>query len=484
MIRACALIAFFFTVFPSFAASQPQAQALTPYQSQIEAGPNENFDYAATQLWMPIVPAKTRGVLCIILHPLARGGSILAYPQPWIEMARKENCALMAISFAQSDDATRDWCRADQGTGRALLASLTNISHQSRVPALADSPLVVVGVCAAGQFAYHLAAFAPTRVVSFVTIGGGKHDLSKFRATTSIPALLVTTPDRGSVPVQNLLSLYTEGKTLSAPWEITSEPIAQYDAGLCSLRVISYLRQRLGDLGKSPGRGDADLNKSAYDWLPISICGVKLPEQVFIAPLTRSLGTINSNNGIQKLSFIVETTANSQVDYVFPINSDNAFQLSLTKESLRLWHLECRLDPNNLPLGPSNLVIKIRFSARGKQLLGEARANLSGFVAGSLNWQPHVLNFGSVKPGHAATAFMKICCSNEGAIQIEGVTSPYPWIKVTNRLVSDDNIIKCVVTVPSAGYSQGFAGYLFVKLRVPQHRSLKILCFGSVNAKT
>jgi hypothetical protein len=397
-------------------------------------------------------------------------------------MARKENCAFMSISFAQSDDETLDWCRADSGTGRALLASLTNISYKSGVPALAHSPLVVVGVCAAGQFAYHLAAFAPTRVASFVTIGGGKHDLSKFKGTISIPALLIATPDRGLVPVQNLLSLYAEGKQFSAPWEMASEPIARYDAGMCSSRVTSYLSQRLVDLGHL-SHPVVDSSSNSTLWLPISIRGVRLPMEVSILPSVQSLGTLNPSTGVQTLSFAIQAAPNAVVDTLSTISSNEALQASLSKKGPRQWQLECLVDSTKLPLGPSNNTVKVRFSAQGKQLLGGAQAFVSGFVTGPLSWQPHSLNFGFLKPGQIVIAFLTLSSRNKAPVKIEEVASPYPWIKVTDQITQRGTIVKCMVCLPINDCKEGFAGYLRLKLLMPAHRSLKILCFGSVDSK-
>ena len=478
------LFAIFFVLVPFLAStiSQTEAQGLTPYQSQIEASPNENFDYAAVQLWMPASPKKVRGVLCVVLHPLGRGGSTLAHPQPWIELARQENCGLMSISFAQADDSTRDWCRAEQGTGRALLASLSEIARQSGAPALSNCPLVVVGVCAAGQFAYHFAAFAPTHVASFVTIGGGKHNLSKFKTTATIPALLVLTPDRGPIPLQNLQALYVEGKSLSAPWQLDAESIAKYDAGLCSSRVISYLRQRLASLGE----GDAISTASASvpdtgsnSWLPISICGSRLPFPIRFNPATVDVGTISSVAKINLQSLTLEALPYGSLNSVTAFSSDSAVQTLIRKDGPDRWRLDCSLNSETLPLGRFSIPIKLRFLAGNKRLLGGEKLTLSGLISGPVNWSPLSLNFGSVKAGETSTACLEISSTDGGLIRVEGVTSPYSWIKATTTVKAHSVVITCVDIAPSKIQTQEFAGYLRVKLKSPVRRIIRIFCFGT-----
>jgi hypothetical protein len=454
------------------------------YESQIEAGPDENFEFAAVQLWMPTVPEKVRGVLCVILHPLGQGASLLADPEPWIELARSENCALMSVSFAQSDDLTRDWCRAEQGTGRAVLASLSDIALQSGVPSLTTVPVVAVGVCAAGQFAFHLAAFASSRVASFVTIGGGKHDLSKVEAAAAVSALLVTTPDRGPSATQNLQSLYTEGKSLSAPWQVESEPIAQYNAGRCSSRVISFLRCQLAGLGKSASERtevNLHLDTAPGTWLPISICGIKLP-QVTVNPPTLLLEPLNSSAGIQTQSFTLVAAPKSSVATILTFQSDGAIQTSVREKSPYQWNLECRFDPEKLPLGPFKLAISIRYLAKNnKRILGGERAVLCGFITGSVTWQPVSLNFGPVEAGHASIAFVKIGSRDGGPVRIGEVGCPYPWIEATSSSGPGNTVIKCEARPPLSAKGEEFAGYIRVEMWSPVRRSIKLFCCGSVN---
>ena len=478
MSRLCIfIIVFFLTRLLGIAATQ--TETVNYYQCQIEAEPDENFDYAAAQLWMPPEPNTLRGVLCLVLHPLEHGGSTLAHPEPWIQMARRENYALMSISFAQSDDPMRDWCRADKGTGRALLAALTDIAHQSGVSALSNSPIVAVGVCAAGQFAFHLAAFIPKRVESFVTIGGGKHDLSKYKAAISIPALLVTTPDRGPGPVQNLQSLYSEGKKDSAQWQLASEPIAKYDAGFCSSRVISYLRDRLS----SPNNvGMHTVNSSEPNWLPISICGTKLPPQIALDTSAVALGTITADSGIRSMLFNIRALSGSPVDSVSALSNDGSIQTSIRKDGPGRWRLDCRLDPAKLALGPFQLPVKLLFEAKNRQLLGEARITLSGSASGPISWKPLALNFNSVDVGQTASASVRIISSEGGPVDIKKVTPPYDWIKTSEHIGSNCTTIVCVMRPPSDLSGQGFTGYLRVELSSPMHRSLKILCFGSIRS--
>jgi pimeloyl-ACP methyl ester carboxylesterase len=465
-----------------FLDSESRGDEAAPYTCQIEARQDENFDYAAVELWAPASTREVRGILCLVLHPLGHGGAKLAHPAPWIEMANRRGCALMAISFAQSDDPTANWSYAERGTGRALLAALDVLAQETDIPSLKTAPITIVGVCAAGQFAFHLTAFAPTRIKAFVTIGGGKHDLSKIEAAAKASALIIVTPDRAPYAVSNLNALYSKGRSYSAPWVRISENISNYDAGTCSAEVLSFLESSLEpstDQSKM-FRMDVAMEPAASRYLPISICGEKLPILAEVDPATITLKNFDSSpEGKPTCSLEVNSTPKSTLDDIFVPIQDSILHTKVEKTAPGQWKLDCWVDQKELPIGSSRVEVPIRFIDENKQILGGIHATLNCSVSGEVACIPSNLNFGTMKSGKVFKIPLHLVSKSDAPILISSIESTYPWIQMTSSSVNGD--YPCTATPPADIQGQGFAGYFQVKLLSPAHRSLRIFYYGTID---
>ena len=459
------------------------AEPVTLYETQIEGGASGNFDYAIAQLWVSPPCHVVRGVLCIVLHPLGQRGSRLAHPGPWIDLARREHCALMAISFAPSNDPTRNWCCADQGSGRALLTSLDVLARKSGIASLSTAHLVMAGVCAAGQFGFHFAAFAPGRVTSFVTIGGGKHDLSKIGLASSASALVVVTPDRGVRAVQNLQSLYACGHALTASWKSVSEPIAKYDAGYCSSNVISFLQSALAHLWTSDHSIVVDKVNAPTRYLPISICGEKLSLQAIALPTRIILPQSTPPSSVQTCFFDVERIQNSSIDAINILTQSDAVRATAVNIGTGKWRVRCVVNQEKLLLGTSNLELSIRFLKQGSQVLGGIKETLTDFVEGDLRWNPRNIDFGVLTPGMPSSVRIQISSKYHIPIVIEQITCKQAGVKIASHIGTDgDSELWCTATPSACSQGTGFSGYLEVKLKSPHQRSLRIFYYGSIKA--
>jgi pimeloyl-ACP methyl ester carboxylesterase len=460
---------------------------IAPYDCQIEAKENENFNYSSVELWVPHGCREVRGILCLVLHPLDQGGATLAHPTPWIELANREGCALMAISFAQSSDSSLNWSRAEQGTGRALFAALDVLAQKTGISNLATSPITIAGVCAAGQFAFHLTAFAPTRITAFVTIGGGKHDLSKVEAAAKAPALIVVTPDR-PYAIRNLDALYSEGRAHSAPWYRLSENISNYDAGLCASDVLSFLDSSLAhfkDASHNPLPANGTMETGPLRYLPVSICGKKLPILGIVQPVTIALGRIDSFSPVKPTCTLeVDCSPGSDVDAIYVPSRSPALQTEIRKTTPGHWNIICQIDQKKLPIGFSRLAVPIRFLHKAKQIPGGALASLTCFVTGDVTWTPQDLNLGALEPGKVFEIPLSFVNKRAAPIQIESVTSTHNWVQFTSSLVNGTPEFRCTVTPPTDIQGQGFGGYLQIKLRSPTYQFLRIFYYGYVNRKT
>ena len=460
-----------------------QASEVTPVTCQVEANSNENFDYAAVKLWNAESPGL-RGILCLVLHPLGAGGSTLVYPGPWIEFANRSHCALMAISFAQSDDPTANWCQAERGTGRALFAALDVLAKKTGNPSLKTVPITIAGVCAAGQFAFHLTAFAPNRIRAFVTIGGGKHDLSKVAAAARIPALIVVTPDRAPYAVANLNALFAEGNSCAAPWRKVSENISNYDAGRFSANALSFLEWSLEnpiDSSKAAGPNTA-MDSKMSQFLPVSICGERLPELGEVQPSSVTLNKINLlSDSIPTCSFMVSSTPNSTIDNIGIVNQNLILSARVEKIATGQWKVTCCLDRSKIPLGSSRVDVPVRFFRGNKQILGGTRTVLNLTATGEVVCIPAVLNLGTIKTGQPLDAKFHIVSQSAGPILISTIKSTYPWIQMESSPGDGPTAFSCKATPPPEFQGEGFGGYFQIKLQSPTLRDLRIFYFGVVD---
>lgn len=461
----------------------------TLYKCQIEPKLGDNFKYENIELWAPARLHEVRGILCLILHPLNNGGSTLAFPKPWIELAYSKHCALMTVSFAQRNDATRNWSLADQGSGRALFEALDILRSKSRVDNLSTAPVVAVGVCAAGQFAYHLAAFRPSQIAAFVTIGGGVHDLSKVEAAAKVQGAIVITPDGPSYAIENLEELYRNGKDHGAQWLRLVNDISKYDAGLISEEVYSYLQNTLShfDIGPSKSLPSEDRHLTAVPrYLPISICGKKLPDIGDAEPSMITLGNIDrlSRKPIT-CCFSVRENAEANVDNLFMPPQEIPISIHIAHNSSNIWHVECNIDKGKLALGPLHLCLPIRFLHHGDVIQGGATVTLTGYILGNVQSIPRTITFGAIKVNKRLESKIEIRSLIQGPLEIGQITSTLPWVCIGSHSTTAANgkiMIPLEVTPPARSKFEvnGFSGYLNIQLKSPGPQILRVLYYGSI----
>jgi hypothetical protein len=453
------------------------------YECQIEARASDNFDYAAVQLWAPPGVKKIRGILCIVLHPLDKGGSRLAYPEPWVRFAWQEKSALLVISFAQSDDLSRDWCRADRGTGHAFFQALDVLKERAGIVNLSTAPITILGVCAAGQFAYHLAAIAPDRVRAFVTIGGGRHDLSKIATAAHISGLIVIATDRSEEAIENLESLYLQGRAHQAPWLRDYETIQQYDKGFCSDRILAYIKSRLAFADDDGHRGmSQESTTGARKYLPWSVCGERLPVLGRSTPIKVDLGSVDTRySNLLTCGFEIQSILGSRADDIFVAARSSAVRTSVDKISAGRWAITCQLDYANLPLGPLKFDVPIRFLQSSKQLLGGDTVSFTGFLTGDVGASPRSLNIGGVGAGKSKKISVFLT-SNSSPITDLHVASMHNWIKVSFRKSTENRFeLICNLDPPNDLVGKEFSGYLQASWRQSAgDRQMRIYYYGFV----
>ncbi len=352
----------------------------------------ENFSAVAIQCWVPPGKEQLRGILCVILHPHAHGGMLIREPEAWKQLAFESGFAFVAVSIVESGDATRPWFKADQGTGRALISGFDKLSVATSHPEMTELPIVIAGVCAAGQFAYEFASFEPKRTAAFVTIGGGKHDTSKAVSASRVSGLVVLCDDRGDNALRNMLALYLEGLKNKARWALAMESISLYDKGTSSLLVSAFLEDTLRRIaaGKSsndaavvssmserldewkskhpaiapelnlsanatswfPSHRVADIWKKEIEEIPLSFPGISISPTITTSQRTVDLGTIQRNeHGIATANIAVSIASfRKDVDGI-ELASYLPSELKARREGENGWRIEGTIDLQFAPFG-------------------------------------------------------------------------------------------------------------------------------------
>ncbi len=495
-------------------ARSSEPPAFKPFQVQIEPEPGENFSYGVFECWLPPGGVRPKGVLCVILHPHDARGATLKEAQPWRDLAAKYDCALIGASFAACSDHGKPWGRAKLGTGRALLAALDRLSAAASLPELRASPLVLCGVCEAGQFAHEFASSVPQRVAAFVTIGGAKHNLELITEVVDIPALFVATPDRGKAAMENILRLFTEGRKRNAPWALTFEPISDYDSGKCGSATIEFIKAALQQLSSDPESPRLEVTQGTLTpislrtpsigkdvestWFPtaqpdvtaqtsvdpavsaLSFRSEAVPESGTTSPCNISIGTVSFDDTVP-VTFSVEINEGTEIAGIFTINDPQFRSVQINRIGERQWNVSGELNVAGVPSGAFRVEIPVRYIGGNGALFGGNSVVVSGSVFGDVRPTPASISIGRIVPGE--TAIVEVALKSASGTPIELVKVDCDSADVLTRakkLEATKSLqVQLEITPHESENSDSFIGYLRFTIKSNEMRDLRILCYGS-----
>ncbi len=506
------------------------------YECQIEPRDGENFSFAQIQCWLPPANQHLNGILCVVLHPHGDAGVRFDNRQPWITLANRYNCALMSISFVERDRDINHWSQASKGTGRALLASIDKIAEESKTPALQKAKIIIAGICAAGEFAYEFSAFKTNRTQSFLTMGGSKEDTNVASQAATIPGLLIAAPDRGKEAINNMFSLFAEGRKHSAPWIFCAEPITNYDNGHCSKLTASFLETQLQHLcerteqripSKTAGNLTVPLKEAGFplkkypndisdvmakilsvnlncqfqdqivqkEWLAqdqtpdpsgLSFVSIPLSKLGTATPQIVQMGTIpfESASTGYAATFKVSCEPGISAGEVEIIPDQRGLDCHVTHKKDSNWQVECKLDPKYLPCGSFNLEVPIRFIQNGKRISGGISCFLAGRVAGDISVSPIAINVGNVTVSNKDIRIHMKSISGS-PIEVHGIQSSFPkWAKA--EVVEEKGIaveIQCKFSPPSDLSRDTFSGFFWIHAKSKYEQTIKLLFYGTITPK-
>ncbi len=142
------------------------------YRIRYEASdkPGELIFPVKYTIWVPSEVETLRG---LIVHQhgcgegSCRSGLTGAWDLHWQALARKHDCALMAPSYEQPQDANcQMWCDPRNGSGEAFQKALFDLGEKSGHPELAEVPWALWGHSGGGHWAGGMTILHPDRVVA------------------------------------------------------------------------------------------------------------------------------------------------------------------------------------------------------------------------------------------------------------------------------------------------------------------------------
>jgi hypothetical protein len=508
----------------SFIQLLPSTAADLPYECQIEPKTGENFSFAAIQCWLPLEKKELRGILCVVLHPHERDGMLIRDSKAWRLLAEKSGFAFVSVSLVECNDVTRHWFNAEQGSGRALLSGFEQLAEQTGHPEMKKVPIVITGVCAGGQFAYEFASFAPKRTAAFVTIGGGKHNVSLAARSSEVDGLLVICSDRGSAALFNMLSLFGEGEKSKARWALGLETIAPYDEGKCSSLVASYLEDILQGIafGGAGGRrsmvekhmsdvldhwknehpeiasgldlsGDslnyfptesvANVWKGGFQAIQLSFPGYPLKPRLSTPNSDIDAGIIKRNDdGSAWVSLeIPVSSVRKDIDNV-RLGSTLQSEMEVLSQGEGKWLIKARIDLTSLPSGAVNLDLPIEARCAGNPIIGGLIVRLTANIQGAVKANS-TINLGELVAGQPKEFEIDLTARNTGSnLKILRISNHMgSWAEACSETVfADRKRIRFKVDPPYDLAGKAVSGKFEIEAATQYKETLKILLYGHI----
>lgn len=214
-------------------------RAAQTWDVEIPRRARETFDQAAFHLWLPDHAGPVRGI-AVALDGINVDGRHLAGRAQWQEFAQRNSLALVSCYFATTDLEQITYCRAEYGSGRALLAGLAELGRRSGHPEFEKVPLFLLGFSAGGQFSYSFACFAPERVAAFCSNKGGIYDTKTTAAARQVPGLfIVGANDTGSRRTA-ARTIFLENRKQGARWCMANEPKRGHQTGYANDLALPF----------------------------------------------------------------------------------------------------------------------------------------------------------------------------------------------------------------------------------------------------
>lgn len=133
---------------------------------------SDNFSVAEFRLWVPEQSSGLKAIL-VLLNSHNSNALGMANSLYWQKYANQERLAIIGVHFKTTDNPTKYYAQAEEGSGRALLEGLNNLAKKYKDLNLENLPFLLRGYSAGGVFSHSFSAFQTERVIAFANIRGG-----------------------------------------------------------------------------------------------------------------------------------------------------------------------------------------------------------------------------------------------------------------------------------------------------------------------
>lgn len=215
-------------VLMSLLLSLPQAPAPATGQTFDETiAPGANYDKANFRLWVPPGVEKVRAV--VVLVPGSNGdGRPMAEDKFWQDFAVAQKVALVACQFTDKphdQGFIEEYVNVSRGSGQALLDAIDRLARASAHSEVADSPLLLWGMSAGGEFNYEFVAWKPERVAAFIVNKGGIYYSALVpKAAQQVPGILFVGEKDLDSRTFTIKGLFGVNRRAGALWALAEEP--------------------------------------------------------------------------------------------------------------------------------------------------------------------------------------------------------------------------------------------------------------------
>ncbi|MBQ6619125.1 MAG: hypothetical protein IJH68_03125 [Thermoguttaceae bacterium] len=152
---------------------------------------------AQWRIWIPDGVEKLRGVV-VHQHGCGMGscdsGRTGVYDIQWQELARKHDCALIAVSYRQNDFDCVCWCDPRRGSAKSFLAALEYFAKVSGHAELTSVPWAIWGHSGGAQWTSCMVQLYPERIVGAWLRSGHPDTVAPLFATLPLSDAVCTVP--------------------------------------------------------------------------------------------------------------------------------------------------------------------------------------------------------------------------------------------------------------------------------------------------
>lgn len=461
------------------------------FKTQVEARNSANGAYAQISLWLPDDDHPKRLIVLIWGDRQCSLDSV--YDPGWRKLAKASKCGLVACFFGPQASNCH-WDRAAGGSGEGLVEGLKELAKISGQEQIVEAPLYLVGDSQGGQFAFSLAGWKSDRVLGFVSIKGGRHEMIGLKDGAHVPGLFCIGENDVPFRIKNIEQIFQAGRELGAPWCLAIEKKGSHDPSPCAQLVYDFIlnlalpsdppgapippviekdRNRGANLAsnsvfptKNFAEGWEDFqNAKLKGSAPIPSFGSKLPSELATSTPESIRTSVRSGEMSELLTAKVNPVSASQWDGLRIL--DRAFLSECKVEILPTSGavVSLRVNTGDLPLGRFSGVVPIRFLKNGSPVLGALNIPLNADIIGDVFSAPQLIVLPSIHPDRPVESSIIISSRTGVPVTVLSCETPKGVKKVGDSTPKNPLRLTFVFSKNAKNSEQTAAGTIRLRLK-------------------